>query len=278
MDDFDEIAALDEELDEFLDGWTDRLTALNGLLLDRLYGYVDVIDTAAPVSLSLLLLMRVRAEVPALLASTDYGTLVGELLEKMDTSLETVGRYLARVYPDSGSEIIRMKGEIRQAALSVRAYLLGAGIEATYISPIEAAMQQHILARSTRAEFRRSLRELLVREGLSTRAVSTYASDALYQFSRSYTLNVSESVGARYYYYMGSRIKTTRAFCSSRLGRAYAKREVEGWADLKWAGRIPGTTAQSIFWYVGGYNCRHRLLPVSKAMYQYINSEANQTA
>ncbi|MPR36615.1 hypothetical protein [Salmonirosea aquatica] len=273
MEEFEEIAQMDEELEGFLEGWGDRLTGLNGLLLDRLYGYVDLIDTAAPVSLSLMLLMRIRTEVPGFLASTDYGTLVGDLLEKMDTSLETVGRYLARVYPDSGADILRMKSEIRMAAQSVRAYLLGAGIEATYISPIEAVLQQHILTRSTKAEFRRSLRELLVREGLSTKAVSTYASDALYQFSRSYTLNVSESVGARYFYYMGGRIKTTRGFCNSRLGRAYPKKEVEGWAALKWAGRIPGTTAQSIFWYVGGYNCRHRLLPVSKAMYLYINNQ-----
>ena len=277
VEEFDEIVQLDEELDGFLDQWTEGLADLNGQLLDRLYGYVDLIDTTAPLMLSLMLLTRIRTEVPAFLATTDYGNLVGELLVKLDTSLETVGRYLGRIYPESGTDIIRMKDEIRQAALSVRTYLLGSGIEATYVAPIEQVLQQHILARSTKAEFRRSLKELLVKEGLSTRSLNTYASDALYQFSRSYTLNVSESVGARYYYYMGTRIDTTRKFCSDRLGRAYPKKQVEGWADLKWAGRIPGTTAQSIFWYVGGYNCRHRLLPVSRAMYEYINSEANQT-
>ena len=273
MEEFDEITALDIAMDEFLDEWTDRLAGLNGVLLERVYGYVDLIDVAAPVMTNLMLLTRLRTEIPGALAAAGFGGMVEELMENLGRSLEVVQRYLVRVYPDMGQSTLRMMGEIRAAALNVRTYLLGSGIEAAYVAPIEQAMQQHILARSTKAEFRRSLRELLVREGLSTRNLSTYASDALYQFSRSYTLNVSVEAGAKYYYYMGTRIKTTRDFCSKRLGRAYLRKEVEAWADLKWQGRIPGTTAQSIFWYVGGYNCRHRLLPVSRQMYLYINSQ-----
>ncbi|GAB3164682.1 hypothetical protein [Telluribacter humicola] len=270
MDEFEDIEELDEELEAFLSEWTEQLARLNQSLLERLYGYVDLMDVAAPLMNNLMLLTSIRTEIPVILAASGYATMVDGLMGKLDLSLEVLDRYFGRVFPDSVGESRRMMEEIRLAAQSVRSTLLGSGIEATYVTPIEQALQQHILTRSTKAEFRRSLKELLLKEGLSTRNISTYASDALYQFSRSYTLNVGETVGTQYYYYMGTRIKTTRNFCSSRLGRAWKQEEVESWANERWQGKIPGTTAQSIFWYVGGYNCRHRLLPITKSMYDYL--------
>ena len=35
-----------------------------------------------------------------------------------------------------------------------------------------------------------------------------------------------------------------------------------------WQGKNPNTTAQSIFTYLGGYNCMHVLLPISKERYE----------
>ena len=46
------------------------------------------------------------------------------------------------------------------------------------------------------------------------------------------------------------------------------KPEERSWAKDDWQGKNQNTTAQSIFTYLGGYNCMHVLLPISKERYE----------
>jgi len=80
---------------------------------------------------------------------------------------------------------------------------------------------------------------------------------------RSYTSAVSDEIGAEWFKYSGDTIESTRQFCEVRHNKFYYYKEIEGWADGNWDGKIPGTNDKTIFSTAGGYNCRHSIIPVS---------------
>lgn len=90
--------------------------------------------------------------------------------------------------------------------------------------------------------------------------------DSLFQYSRSYQESMTNDLGLNYYLYDGGIIDTTRAFCEERAGKFFHRKEVEAWADLKWAGKNPMTTESSIYIFCGGYGCIHSLIPVSETI------------
>jgi hypothetical protein len=85
---------------------------------------------------------------------------------------------------------------------------------------------------------------------------------------------VNDELGLEWFEYLGGEIPTTRPFCEHREGGIYHRGEIEAWGagknsaginDIRngtWAGRIDGTDSKSIFTFVGGWNCRHYLVPV----------------
>jgi hypothetical protein len=85
---------------------------------------------------------------------------------------------------------------------------------------------------------------------------------------------VNEQLDIQWFEYLGGEIPTTRPFCEHREGQIFHRGEIEAWGDGKnsagisdirdgsWAGRIEGTDSRSIFTFVGGWNCRHYLVPV----------------
>ena len=86
-------------------------------------------------------------------------------------------------------------------------------------------------------------------------------------FNREYLQTISEDLGMRHYLYQGTIIGDTRQFCQSRAGKYFTKEEVERWASQTWDGKMAGTNSTTIFSYAGGYNCRHKLWPISVEQY-----------
>ena len=68
--------------------------------------------------------------------------------------------------------------------------------------------------------------------------------------------------------YAGGIVKGTREFCKNKVVKAFTDDEVRSWAKDDWQGKNSNTTAQSIFTYLGGYNCMYVLLPISKERYE----------
>lgn len=92
----------------------------------------------------------------------------------------------------------------------------------------------------------------------------TAVNDMVSIYERTATQAAATSVGAEFFFYQGRPIDTTRDFCRAREGHAWHKEEVEGWGSLEWAGQIPGTNSTTIFSLLGGYNCRHVLVPIAR--------------
>ena len=54
----------------------------------------------------------------------------------------------------------------------------------------------------------------------------------------------------------------SRPFCVARDGKVFDEGTIRSWGRLgDWKGKIPGTDEATIFIYLGGYRCRHWLVP-----------------
>lgn len=90
---------------------------------------------------------------------------------------------------------------------------------------------------------------------------------------RNYTAAISKEFGIEFYYYAGGEIDTTRCFCQQRHGKTFHKKEIEAWGNGKttagglsscgypWDGFEAGTDSSTIFTNLGGWECRHTLVP-----------------
>jgi hypothetical protein len=105
------------------------------------------------------------------------------------------------------------------------------------------------------------------RKAYLDRYIKQTTNDAVMVFNREYLQTISEDLGLKHYLYQGTIIGDTRQFCQSRAGRFYKKEEVEKWASQSWDGKMAGTNSTTIFSYAGGYNCRHKLWPISEEQY-----------
>lgn len=95
-----------------------------------------------------------------------------------------------------------------------------------------------------------------------TRHARQVAFDAFAFSDRTYSHTVSTGLGFEWYRYQGGLIKDSREFCIERVGKIYHKSEIEAWANLRWRGKTQNTNQDSIYSYLGGYNCQHGLTPI----------------
>ena len=115
--------------------------------------------------------------------------------------------------------------------------------------------------------------------GALKRYATTYAHDAFAIADRAYMNVISEELELEWYKYSGGTVASTRKFCEERHEKFFHYKEIEGWVDGKrvdgertpdndgsWAGKIEGTSKETIYTYAGGWNCRHSIVPVSIAV------------
>lgn len=103
---------------------------------------------------------------------------------------------------------------------------------------------------------------------------NTIANESFVIADRSYTSILSDYLDTEWYYYSGDEIEGTRCFCQERVGHYFYYTNIADWgngADLgecetksgEWAGMIEGTNSATIFSFLGGWRCRHSLMPAS---------------
>ena len=149
--------------------------------------------------------------------------------------------------------------------------LLGGGIVDNFGNAIQEVLKANIAGVSDRATLMETLAKFI--EGTPQRKaylenyIKQTTNDSLMVFNREYLQTISEDLGMRHYLYQGTIIGDTRQFCQSRAGKYFTKEEVEKWASLTWDGKMAGTNSTTIFSYAGGYNCRHKIWPVTEEQY-----------
>jgi hypothetical protein len=99
-------------------------------------------------------------------------------------------------------------------------------------------------------------------DGALSRYANLYAKDSFAITNRKYAEQVNKAYGIEFYRYSGGNKDTTREFCLERAGHYFHKKEIESWAGKQWAGKKRGTDTNTIFTFLGGWNCNHFLAPV----------------
>ena len=152
--------------------------------------------------------------------------------------------------------------DVTASALAlVEATLSKEALNYTLGSSIISTVKQTILSKGTIGELEDNLMQLMFGNegngGIIDANVSRIARDSVFQYNRDYLNAISAGIDIEYYLYAGSEIKSSRPFCKDRNDEVWSKEEVISWNKLDWQGKKEG----NIFSNVGGYNCRHRLLP-----------------
>jgi hypothetical protein len=157
------------------------------------------------------------------------------------------------------------------------------------ILPIKQTLESSITNKVSFADTLTNLRYIIEGDeeidGRLMAHVKRVAYDSFAISDRSYTNTIATDLGLEFYRYTGGKIEDTRCFCAERAGKFFHREEIKAWGrgeklgkcksgDL-WEGANSNTDEGTIFFYAGGYNCRHSILPVSK---KSVPSEVMQRA
>jgi uncharacterized protein with GYD domain len=209
---------------------------------------------------------EIQTALVSAIAGSEYIDAVRTFLGDIDQGArlsDDIAKQIQRSFEPS--EVVKQLLEIsKQNALQS---LLGESMRARVTLPFVEQLTASVATRATLSETVKALRTVIEGDkdvdGRLVANVKTVAQTAQAIADRNYSAQVNESVGAEWYRYAGSEIDTTRDFCSERHQQYFHKKEIEGWADENWNGKIAETNSRTIFSNAGGWNCRHSIIAVS---------------
>lgn len=216
-------------------------------------------------------------ELKKVLAGSEYKEAVRAFLGSIDEGVQLTNE-IARTF-ESAFEPTEVQKQLlqisKQNAINT---FFGAGLDARFTQPFLEQLTTNIAARAPLREAVVALEGIVTgteaNDGRLLANIKTTATTAQAVADRSYSAAVNDELGIEWFEYLGGEIDTTRPFCENREGGIYHRKEIEAWGagknsagindirDGTWAGRIDGTDSKSIFTLVGGWNCRHYLVPV----------------
>jgi len=204
----------------------------------------------------------------AITANPQYNVMLADIAATFARVAEVSSAYLSAAFIDIGINESLKQVLVNQATTEVIGLLTGAGVDSNFTAQVQNIIQTWITGQGNRASLNRLLRAAIKgtpeRQARLARYVKQVSNDAIEQFNRKYIETMTADLDVGYWLYAGTVIKDSRPFCVARTGRVFTTKEVKSWASLSWSGKIPATDKATIISYLGGYNCRHRLLPVSK--------------
>lgn len=156
-----------------------------------------------------------------------------------------------------------------QTIKTVNDLILQDGLRAQVKIPLNQILEQNISSGGSYSGMLEQVKNFVKggeNEGRLLKYARTYTTDALFNYSRAFMEAVTADLKLDWYVFSGGIIDKTRSFCEQRTGKFFHRKEIESWADLTWKGRDPLTTKSSIFILLGGFNCRHSLIPVSESI------------
>lgn len=161
----------------------------------------------------------------------------------------------------------------KQVIRDVNSALLNEGLIVNVRQPLNVVLSQNINSGGNFSGFTDQVRDFIKGndsiDGRLLRYTKTYVADTLFAYARTWQEAVTADLDLEFYLYAGGLTAAgkgsggSRDFCIERTGNYYHRREIESWAALSWQGKNSATTKSSIFSLLGGYNCKHSVIPVS---------------
>lgn len=210
-----------------------------------------------------------RGRLEEIFLQSDYVKAVRNLMQEFDRQNELNAEYFKELDDYNQSSVLRTMQQTskRQSAN----LLLGGAIDKEFYSPIIDTIVESV---NTNAPFTETVQAIKVItqggehaggrvvEGRLARYAKQIAYDAMAVQDRSYGRQVADEQDYQFFQYTGGTIDDSRDFCIQRDGNVYHRNEIEEWATLSWDGKHRETTSGSIFVLLGGYQCKHTLMPI----------------
>ena len=221
----------------------------------------------------------ITEELNKVLAGGEYKDAVQSFLSSIDEGVQLTDEIAKKI--DSNFQPDNVQKQLlaisKQNAINA---FFGSGLRDNVTVPFLEQLTANVAARAPLNQAVKALQGVIegteTTDGRLLANVRTTANTAQAIADRSYSAAVNEELGIEYFQYLGGEIPTTRPFCEHREGAIFHRKEIEAWGNGEnsagindisngtWAGRIEGTDSRSIFTFVGGWNCRHFLVPVIK--------------
>jgi len=156
--------------------------------------------------------------------------------------------------------------------------VIGNGLDPMLYTPLRNALLDGVASGSSYQDLMDNISRIAIGdeklEGVLLRYSRQLVSDTLATTDRQFTQIIGDELGLQWYRYVGGKMASTRCFCLNRNGGYFHRKEIEGWGEMigigdcrtnnGWQGMFRGTNPETIFAWVGGYNCQHTLLPISE--------------
>jgi hypothetical protein len=221
----------------------------------------------------------ITEELNKVLAGGEYKDAVQSFLSSIDEGVQLTDEIAKKINSSFEPDNVQRQLLAISKQNAINAFF-GSGLRDNVTVPFLEQLTANVAARAPLNQAVKALQGVIegteTTDGRLLANVRTTANTAQAIADRSYAAAVNEELGIEYFQYLGGEIPTTRPFCEHREGAIFHRKEIEAWGNGEnsagindisngtWAGRIDGTDSRSIFTFVGGWNCRHFLVPVIK--------------
>lgn len=234
---------------------------------------------------NLRILTQINKEINDIVLSDEYKAKVSKFTSVFG-DLETLNnKYLSNVFTQFKPKPVLK--ELTKASVDITIdQLQETGVTSSLASELKDILKQNITTGGNYADMTEQLRQSILGDpnspGGLERYARTFTTDAINQYSATYTKTVASDLGAVWYRYTGSNMETTRPFCehlTKKDGGYFHVNEIPGFLrGIVGTDQVPiykkynlpqgmneYTTADNFLILRGGYNCGHQVFPVSKA-------------
>jgi hypothetical protein len=250
--------------------WKELLPVINDLEVDATGNIIQSDNNVARIGI-------IADKLNEVLGGKEYQNVIKTFLNSIDEGVVLTNE-IAQKFEDGFEPTAAQTKLLQISKTNAIDTFIGSGLKNNVTQPFVEQLVTNISARAPLSETIKALEGVIVgtdsTEGNLLRHIKTTALTAQAVADRSYSSAINETIGAIYFEYLGGEIPTTRPFCQHREGEVFHREEIEQWGrginsggindivDGNWAGRIDGTDSTSIFTFVGGWNCRHYLVPI----------------
>lgn len=229
---------------------------------------------------------KIKATIAKIVCDDQYKDAVTKLCEDFEKVYQKQASFYKNTFEAGtiGETAAKKQKLLRQLAVqNTIEGLTGAGIQTQITDKLADMLTRSVTSGARWTDMVAEMKAYLDPDGDGTGAFAkyakTYATTAMGQFTGQNNKLMTDALDTEWYMYVGSEIETTREFCQHLTHKRYIhvseiptilSGNIDGHQCAMYKktnlpqGMIEGTTPDNFQVNVGGWNCRHQLLPVSE--------------
>lgn len=266
-------------LDNSIDNFSGDIPDLQNAVFRRVQTLLKDLDlkrgSVRATASNLRKINRIKREIENLVLNDKYLKEVNAFTEAFNKGSDLQTAYFATV--KEGFTTPKFIDTLRKASIdNTKVALTESGIRANVVDKAGEIIQRNITESASFSDLVDDMRNFLTETPENVGALKRYTSqivtDSLNTYAAEYNRFVSDNLNLQWYIYTGSLVKDSRSFCISLIKKKWVHKSEFGAVaqgnfipkpkDLK--GLKPGTNAETLQIFRGGFNCRHLLTPIAE--------------